>query len=66
MFQLEEPGKLILLLKLKEMTVQKLKKDKQKKKLKKIRKILFDDTYGDQPIFRPLGDTGHPSERDWR
>ena len=41
------------------------KKEKnQIKKLKKIRKILWDDTYGDQPIFRPLGDTGHPSESE--
>ena len=46
--------------------MKKLKKNKQKEKSKKIHKVLWDDTYGDQIPFRPLGDTGHPSERDWR
>jgi len=46
--------------------VQKLKKNKQKRKLKKIRKVLWDDSYGEQPSMHVLGDTGHASDRDWR
>ena len=47
------------------MNVEKLKKDKQKEKSKKIRKVLWDDSYGEQPPFSVPYD-GHPSERDWR
>ena len=44
----------------------KLEKKKSKKKLKKTRKILWDETYGEQPIMHALGDTGHPHADDWR
>ena len=47
--------------------MEKLEKKKLKKKLKKsdTPKILWDDSYGDQPIFRPLGDLGKPSEKEY-
>lgn len=36
-----------------------------KKKIFKSRKIMWDNTYGIQPIMHALGDTGHPGERDY-
>jgi hypothetical protein len=47
-----------------------VKNKEQKKWIKKskklvVRKVLWDDTYGEQPPFHALGDTGHPSERDY-
>lgn len=42
----------------------KLKKS-LKKKTFKPRKIMWDDTYGEQPIMHALGDLGKPSEKDW-
>lgn len=41
-------------------SIKKLQKKKSKKLV--VRKILWDDTYGDQPIFRPLGGTGDEDE----
>jgi len=33
--------------------------------MKIFKKVFFDDTYGEPPIFRPLGETGHPIEWDY-
>jgi len=40
-------------------------KTSKKKKILKIKKINKDDSYGEEPVMRALGDSGHPSERDW-
>lgn len=42
----------------------KLKKSSNKK-ISKPRKIMWDNTYGIMPVMHALGETGHPSERDY-